>query len=109
MKLPAAMRQTMRWIMRNQQTTYQGLEKVHRDLPDGKRITKAELDESLLALSDAGWLIAEMQGTTTIYRANFGQRAGLGSSRRAQTTSHSQGSLLEQIRAWLRLRRQGNR
>ena len=68
-KLPPNQRKIMRVLLRKARMTYSDLCKVVESMPEAERMNQDDLDETLEALSDQGWLIRGSDEHTT-YRVN---------------------------------------
>ena len=76
-KLPPNQRKIMRVLLRKARMTYSDLCKVVESMPEAERMNQDDLDETLEALSDQGWLIRGSDEHTT-YRVNIRRKAGSG-------------------------------
>lgn len=74
-ELPAAQRKIMRVMLREVEATYARLCQMLDALPEGDRISRAELDQGLAWLSDQQWLIQERVEQERQYKVNFRHKA----------------------------------
>ena len=73
--LPAHQRLIMRMMLREVELPYAEIVEWAEDLPEEQQISQQELDEALLELTSAGWLIRFGEDNIT-YEANLRRKAG---------------------------------
>lgn len=74
--LPVSQRRVMRVFLREREMTYVDLCTAVETLPEGERLTRAELDEALEILTQQRWLINHDHDTIRGYKVNFRRRVG---------------------------------
>lgn len=74
--LPHALRKIMRLMLRQLQMNYPQLREAMENVPEGERLSQAELDEALKTLSHQSWLIQIGEGERAIYKVNLRRKAG---------------------------------
>lgn len=75
-KLPPSLRKIMRLMLRELQLAYPRICEVMDAMPEDDRLTRAELDEALSALTEQFWLIRIGEKEKAIYKVNLRRRAG---------------------------------
>lgn len=76
MSLPSPVRRVINLMLRKVKVTYPDLCKTVAELPEGKRLSQAELDEILAALCQVGWLDQEQSGGVTTYKVSLNPKPG---------------------------------
>jgi hypothetical protein len=74
--LPVPQRRVMRVFLREREMTYPDLCTAVETLPEGERLTRAELDEALEILTQQRWLIKHDHDMVHGYKVNFRRRVG---------------------------------
>lgn len=74
--LPPALRKIMRLMLRQLQMNYPQLREAMENVPEGERLSRAELDDALKTLSQQSWLIQIGEGERAIYKVNLRRKAG---------------------------------
>ncbi len=92
MDLPSSVRWVVRAMMRKREMTYQEFCEALDEVSKDKRISRAELDETLDALCEIGWLDQEGQDQARIYRPSFGPKAGTSPSKKAESYRRTVGA-----------------
>ena len=69
--LPPLLRKIMRLMLREIKMSYPRLCEVTDALPEGQRVSRAELQQSLDKLTELHWLIRIGEGEKAIYRVNL--------------------------------------
>lgn len=75
-KLPPSLRKIMRLMLRELQMSYPRMCEVMDGVPEQDRLTRAELDEALLTLTEQFWLIRIGEKEKAIYKVNLRRKAG---------------------------------
>jgi predicted transcriptional regulator len=73
--LTPAERVVVRLILRKVETTYAEVCVVVAALPEDKRLSQAELDETLKTLAERGWLTQRGEGPNSVYKVNIRSRS----------------------------------
>ena len=74
--MPDAARRVVRIMLRRPQMTYDEIRTAMDALPEGKRASRAELDEALVLLCQLKWLIKEETVENVIYKVGIGTKPG---------------------------------
>jgi predicted transcriptional regulator len=74
--LPPALRKIMRLMLRQTKMSYTQLREAIEQLPEGERLTHANLKQALNKLSEQAWLIQIGEGERAVYKVNLRRRAG---------------------------------
>lgn len=74
--LPPALRKIMRLMLRQLQMDYPQLCEAMEKMPEGERLSRADLDNALKTLSQQAWLIQIGEGERAIYKVNLRRKAG---------------------------------
>jgi len=74
--LPPALRKIMRLMLRQLHMNYPQLYEAMEKMPEGERLSRADLDEALKTLSQQAWLIQIGEGERAIYKVNLRRKAG---------------------------------
>jgi len=74
--LPPALRKIMRLMLRQLQMDYPQLCEAMEKMPEGERLSQADLDNALKTLSQQAWLIQIGEGERAIYKVNLRRKAG---------------------------------
>lgn len=75
-KLPPSLRKIMRLMLRELQMNYPRMCEVMDSMPEQDRLTRAELDSALSALTEQFWLIRIGEKEKAIYKVNLRRKAG---------------------------------
>ncbi len=76
MSLPSSVRRVINLMLRKVEITYPELCKTVAELPEDKRLSRAELDEILAALCQVGWLDQEQSGDVITYKVSLNPKPG---------------------------------
>jgi hypothetical protein len=74
--LSPALRKIMKLMLRQLQMSHLQLCEAMEKLPEGERMTRANLDEALEKLVEQAWLIQIGEGEHAIYKVNLRRKAG---------------------------------
>jgi hypothetical protein len=74
--LPPTLRKIMRLMLRQLQMGYPELCKAMDDMPEENRLSRADLDKSLEALTQQAWLTRLGEGSKAIYKVNLRAKSG---------------------------------
>ncbi len=74
--LPPSLRKIMRLMLRQIRMKYTELLDATEQMPEGERLSRADLDEALQKLSDQAWLIQIGTGERAVYKVNLRRKAG---------------------------------
>ena len=74
--LPPTLRKIMRLMLRQFPMNYTQLAEAIEQLPEGERLTRANLDDALKKLAEGAWLIQIGEGERAVYKLNLRRRAG---------------------------------
>lgn len=75
-KLPPSLRKIMRLMLRELSMSYPRMCEVMDSMPEQDRLTRADLDSALLALTDQFWLTRIGENEKAIYKVNLRRKAG---------------------------------
>jgi hypothetical protein len=73
---PAPVRRIIRIVMRRMEVSLEDLNKAIQELPEEKRPSQEEVDESLAAMIKVGWLEQTEREGVSYYRIDMGKKAG---------------------------------
>ncbi len=74
--LPPVLRKIMRLMLRQLQLNYPQLCETMDNLPEGERLSRADLDQALETLTRQAWLIRLGEGQKAIYKVNLRPKSG---------------------------------
>ncbi len=74
--LPPALRKIMKLMLRQLRMNYPQLVAAMESLPEDERLTRVQLDETLMKLSEQAWLIQIGERERAIYKVNLRRRVG---------------------------------
>ena len=75
-KLPPSLRKIMRLMLRELNMSYPRICEVMEAQPEQDRLSRAELDSALAALTEQFWLIRIGENEKAIYKVNLRRKAG---------------------------------
>ncbi len=91
--LPVAQRRVMRILLREIQLSYPDIVTAVSHLPPPQQLTIAELDDALIQLTEAGWLIRMGQAELITYRVDLRRKPG------SKVSTNMWGTLEERLQA----------
>ncbi len=74
--LPPALRRIMRLMLRKLQMNYPQLCEAMDNMPENERLSRADLNASLEALTQQAWLTRLGEGERAVYKVNLRAKAG---------------------------------
>lgn len=81
MSMPSAARRILRLMLRKPEVSYPELCEMVDALPEGKRISRAELDDALADLCEKAWILQDEADDVFVYKINLGAKTGSDVSR----------------------------
>lgn len=74
--LPPTLRKIMRLMLKQIRMDYPQLVEAVEQMPEGERLSRADLDEALKKLAQQAWLIQIGAGKRAVYKVNLRRKAG---------------------------------